>query len=46
MNGTSKFSTLSPLTPIVLEPTVEKPFYNPFTVDLSLGDTNPPTTGA
>nr|XP_034187539.1 uncharacterized protein LOC117607685 isoform X1 [Osmia lignaria]XP_034187540.1 uncharacterized protein LOC117607685 isoform X1 [Osmia lignaria] len=45
MNGTSKFSTLSPLTPIVLEPTVEKPFYNPFTVDLSLGDTNPPATG-
>ncbi|CAK9795930.1 hypothetical protein ANTQUA_LOCUS552 [Anthophora quadrimaculata] len=44
MNGNSKFSTLSPLTPIVPEPVVEKPFYNPFTVDLSL-DTNLPTTG-
>lgn len=46
MNGNSKFSTLPPLTPIISEPVVEKSFYNPFTVDLSLSDTAPPTTGA
>ncbi|XP_076239961.1 uncharacterized protein LOC143182664 [Calliopsis andreniformis] len=45
MNGSSKYSNMSPLTPLVPEPTIEKPFYNPFTVDLSLDDTNPPTTG-
>ncbi|OAD60433.1 hypothetical protein WN48_05405 [Eufriesea mexicana] len=45
MNGNSKFSTLPPLTPIVPEPVIEKSFYNPFTVDLSLDDTAPPTTG-
>ncbi|XP_076389133.1 uncharacterized protein LOC100881607 isoform X2 [Megachile rotundata] len=45
MNGSSKFSTLPPLTPIAPEPTVQKPFYNPFTVDLSLDDANTPTTG-
>ncbi|XP_033297197.1 uncharacterized protein LOC117204154 isoform X3 [Bombus bifarius] len=45
MNGSSKFTTLPPLTSIVPEPAVEKSFYNPFTVDLSLDDTNPPATG-
>lgn len=43
MNGTSKYSSL-PL-PIVPEPTNEKSFYNPFTVDLSLDNINQPTTG-
>ncbi|KAK1135283.1 hypothetical protein K0M31_008052 [Melipona bicolor] len=46
MNGSSKFSTPPSLTRrIVPEPAVEKSFYNPFTVDLSLNDTNPPATG-
>lgn len=46
MNGSSKFSTPPSLTRrIVSEPAVEKSFYNPFTVDLSLNDTNPPATG-
>lgn len=43
MNGSSKFSSLS--SPIVPEPTNEKSFYNPFTVDLSLDNINQPTTG-
>ncbi|CAL7944166.1 unnamed protein product [Xylocopa violacea] len=45
MNGSSKFTTLPPLTPLAPEATTEKPFYNPFTVDLSLDSTNPPVTG-
>ena len=45
MNGSSKFSTPPSLTRIVPEPAVDKSFYNPFTVDLSLNDTNPPGTG-
>lgn len=45
MNGSSKCSVLPPFGSTVPEPAVEKPFYNPFTVDLSLGDTNLPTTG-
>ncbi|XP_076655127.1 uncharacterized protein LOC143360295 [Halictus rubicundus] len=44
MNGSSKFSSASPFSPLQSEPFDEKPFYNPFTVDLSLTDTNPPTT--
>ncbi|XP_076226632.1 uncharacterized protein LOC116427254 isoform X2 [Nomia melanderi] len=43
MNGNSKFSS-APFSPLAAEPFDEKPFYNPFTVDLSLNDTNPPTT--
>ena len=41
MNGNSKFASAPSFAP---EPVAEKPFYNPFTVDLSLDDTNPPTT--
>ncbi|XP_033326386.2 uncharacterized protein LOC117220493 isoform X1 [Megalopta genalis] len=44
MNGTSKYSSASPFSPHAVEPLDEKPFYNPFTVDLSLSDANPPTT--
>lgn len=44
MNGSSKYSSLP--SPIVPEPTNEKSFYNPFTVDLSLDNINQPTTGA
>lgn len=44
MNGNSKFSPASPFSPLQPEPFDEKPFYNPFTVDLSLTDTNPPAT--
>ncbi|KAK2580288.1 hypothetical protein KPH14_012533 [Odynerus spinipes] len=40
INGNSKYSTLQ--SPLV---TTEKPFYNPFTVDLSLDSMNQPTTG-
>lgn len=43
MNGSSKYSSLP--SPIVPEPTNEKSFYNPFTVDLSLDNINQPTTG-
>ncbi|XP_076672384.1 uncharacterized protein LOC143371288 isoform X2 [Andrena cerasifolii] len=42
MNGNSKFASAPSFAP---EPVAEKPFYNPFTVDLSLDNTNPPTTG-
>ncbi|CAD1471017.1 unnamed protein product, partial [Heterotrigona itama] len=47
MNGSSKFSTAASITRVVPEPpsaAIEKSFYNPFTVDLSLNDTNPPAT--
>lgn len=45
LNGNSKYSNPPPLTPLVPATPTEKPFYNPFTVDLSLDLTNPPTTG-
>ncbi|KZC06792.1 Lysosomal alpha-mannosidase, partial [Dufourea novaeangliae] len=44
MNGSSKFSSASPFSVFAPEPYDEKPFYNPFTVDLSLNDTYSPTT--
>ncbi|XP_054016606.1 uncharacterized protein LOC128897010 isoform X1 [Hylaeus anthracinus] len=42
-NGNSKFPNMSPFTSLATDPVVGKQsFYNPFTVDLSLSDTNPP----
>jgi len=46
INGNAKFMTPSSLTPRTPISSIDKSFYNPFTVDISLDTTNIPITGA
>ncbi|KAH0948879.1 hypothetical protein HN011_004366 [Eciton burchellii] len=45
INGNTKFMTPSSLTPRTPISNIDKPFYNPFTVDISLDNVNMPITG-
>ncbi|XP_014487581.1 PREDICTED: uncharacterized protein LOC106751244 [Dinoponera quadriceps] len=44
INGNAKFMTPTSLTPRTPAPAIDKPFYNPFTVDISLDNANVPIT--
>lgn len=45
INGNAKFATSSSLTPQPPISSIDKPFYNPFTVDISVESVNMPITG-